>query len=377
MYNLLTAFLLIFITGMCSPGVSACASASSRVYKLAPVYSCLDYESLLALKYVDKIRNNIVTCHCTQRAENTASAHVFIHHALLIALPVAEIYEKLKLLSNTNYIPDCILNNQSTLTIVQLFFPTKNNDRYTQVHRLTMLQQVLDLFCENPKVPKTPQTLSLREDIQQLINNPDYVRSVSDLQVPGVLHENCTPLHRAVIREDAGLTALLIANDADVNVRNYHNRDAPINTNVGSEVFVLFGGQTPLQLASFSKSWDRKPRIVELLLKNKAKIDAQGSYGYTALHIASRRGNEATVELLLKNKAETDVQRILCGHTALHGASERGNRAIVELLLKNGANTELKTNSDQTALCIARKKADQKTIELLESRAAINSTNHS
>eukprot|EP01051_Picozoa_sp_SAG22_P020175 SAG22_NODE_3975_length_1442_cov_2.008191_2_plen_61_part_01 len=47
--------------------------------------------------------------------------------------------------------------------------------------------------------------------------------------------------------------------------------------------------------------------VAELLLKNKATVDAPNKGGQTPLHVAAANGRAAVAELLLKNKATVDA----------------------------------------------------------------------
>jgi ankyrin repeat protein len=48
-------------------------------------------------------------------------------------------------------------------------------------------------------------------------------------------------------------------------------------------------------------------KVVETLIANDAAINQQNAAGFTALHLASKRGDPPTVALLLKAHADTDV----------------------------------------------------------------------
>lgn len=75
---------------------------------------------------------------------------------------------------------------------------------------------------------------------------------------------------------------------------------------------------------------------VAYLLGQGADANAQGGYYGTALQAASSTGHEKVVELLLRNGANVNARGKY--DTALHAASTKGNDKVVELLLANGAN---------------------------------------
>ncbi|PTB53808.1 hypothetical protein M431DRAFT_36422, partial [Trichoderma harzianum CBS 226.95] len=71
--------------------------------------------------------------------------------------------------------------------------------------------------------------------------------------------------------------------------------------------------------------------ILEMLLKNKARINSKDSLGRTALHCAAKHGHLPAVRLLVENGARIDCAT--AGDTALDVAVERGHYKTVEYLL--------------------------------------------
>ena len=90
-------------------------------------------------------------------------------------------------------------------------------------------------------------------------------------------------------------------------------------------------GATPLHFAAYAADKD----VVELLLANKAEVNATGNDGDAPLHYAAGKGHNDVVELLLANKAEVNAQDKL-GFTPLHYAVLRGHNDVAELLRKHG-----------------------------------------
>ena len=91
-------------------------------------------------------------------------------------------------------------------------------------------------------------------------------------------------------------------------------------------------GWTPLHEAAF-KGQDA---TVFLLLMTGANKEAVDMYGMTPLHVASDRGHEAIVGLLLNAGAHVDALAMQ-GFTPLHGAALNGHWAAVVMLLVAGA----------------------------------------
>ena len=110
--------------------------------------------------------------------------------------------------------------------------------------------------------------------------------------------------------------------------------------------------RTPLHLAAFKGYKD----VVELLLANKAEVNAKDNNGQTPLHVAALKGHKDVAELLLANKAEVNAKDNN-GETPLHLAALSGHKDVVELLLANKAEVNAKDNDGQTPLHVAALKA--------------------
>jgi ankyrin repeat protein len=76
--------------------------------------------------------------------------------------------------------------------------------------------------------------------------------------------------------------------------------------------------------------------VVELLLANKADINAKTNEGLMPLERACQEGSyKDVVELLLANKPEVNAKRN-DGMTSLYIATMNGYKDVVELLRQNG-----------------------------------------
>lgn len=102
-------------------------------------------------------------------------------------------------------------------------------------------------------------------------------------------------------------------------------------------------GRTPLHYAAASGHKD----IAELLLANKAQVNAKANNGETPLHSAARKGNADVVDLLLDNAADVNA-REEGGLTPLHVAVS--NKRSVELLLAHRADVNAKDDEGRTPL---------------------------
>ena len=72
------------------------------------------------------------------------------------------------------------------------------------------------------------------------------------------------------------------------------------------------------------------------MLANKAEVNAKGSNGNTALHLAVGKDHKEVVEVLLANKAEVNAVAD-DGMAPSHLAAVSGYKDILELLLANNA----------------------------------------
>ena len=121
--------------------------------------------------------------------------------------------------------------------------------------------------------------------------------------------ENTTQLGRAVLKRDETLVRKLIAAGADLNAVDA-NGNSPLHlVSSGKENFnaLLKQGKNIVRIA------EGDARIVTLLLDGKyegkgANINLRNANGFTPLHIACRRLNEAVVIRLLENGADVTLQ---------------------------------------------------------------------
>ncbi len=117
-----------------------------------------------------------------------------------------------------------------------------------------------------------------------------------------------TPLHRAAMDGHKALVELLLVNKADVNAKNYW-------------------GETPLHRAVLGNQQE----VATLLLAHGAEVNATTSSGMTPLHWATNRGHKEVVELLLANAVDVNAKD-KSGWTPLDWALKNGHTAIAVLL---------------------------------------------
>jgi ankyrin repeat protein len=113
-------------------------------------------------------------------------------------------------------------------------------------------------------------------------------------------------------------------------------------------------GWTALHFAAAAGHKD----VAELLLANKADVNAKDKDGATPLHTAAANDHKDVAELLLANKAEVNAKDNE-GMTPLHAAVITLHRDMVELLLASKADVNAKDNGGNTPLHYALMNANR------------------
>jgi ankyrin repeat protein len=201
-------------------------------------------------------------------------------------------------------------------------------------------------------------------------DNPDLVLSKDNIGE--------TPLHIAAAIARIDMINLLLANKANVNAKEK-------------------GGWTPLHLAAY---WDHKG-VAELLMAHKADINSKTSDGATPLDIAARESRKDMVDFLLAHGAEVNardkvtafrlaavqgdldkVKELITsnpilvfgkdehGDTPLHWAARSGDKVVIGLLLANMADVNAKNGIGWTPLLSAVRKGNKDVMQLLLAHGA-------
>ncbi len=117
----------------------------------------------------------------------------------------------------------------------------------------------------------------------------------------------------ATLKNDLPMVRVLVANGIAVNVH-----------------FPMEGewkAWTPLMFAANFAA----PEVVEILLRNGARVNAKADIGITALHIASVNNRKEIVKMLLAHGSDPN-ERDITGKTPLDYVRAMGYKEIVELL---------------------------------------------
>ncbi|PQE06277.1 ankyrin repeat protein [Rutstroemia sp. NJR-2017a BBW] len=149
---------------------------------------------------------------------------------------------------------------------------------------------------------------------------------------------NQTALHYAVENWSLQIIPLLLDRGANIEAKN---KD----------------GYTPLVLAFCEQSENKEPdtEIFDLLLENRADINARDNHQNTALHLVSLLPNEALVRFLLEKGADVSLTN-KTGKTALHhaawglGEESEDTLATVKLLIEHGADKTIRDDEGKTPL---------------------------
>uniref|UniRef100_A0A672PCD0 Ankyrin-1-like n=1 Tax=Sinocyclocheilus grahami TaxID=75366 RepID=A0A672PCD0_SINGR len=115
-------------------------------------------------------------------------------------------------------------------------------------------------------------------------------------------------------------------------------------------------------------------RVMDLLLKHSASLEAVTESGLTPLHVSSFMGHLNIVKILMQKGASPHASNVKV-ETPLHMASRAGHCEVAEFLLQNAAPVDAKAKDDQTPLhCSARMGHNEMVKLLLEHKANPNST---
>ena len=167
-------------------------------------------------------------------------------------------------------------------------------------------------------------------------------------------------------KNDRGQTALHVALD----IRDYGYRKYGLSKDTielllarGTDVNLKDkAGRTPLHLAVESAGAD----IVKLLLDKGARFNEKDDEsGFTALHHAARFGNKDAAEVLIAKGADINAEDKQ-GYTPLYVAVNH-NYKVAELLINKGADSAIRTEADKTLLQLAqeRKQIESKVPDLV------------
>jgi len=111
-------------------------------------------------------------------------------------------------------------------------------------------------------------------------------------------------------------------------------------------------------------SVENKPKLLQAYIDQGGNVNSVDECRRTALHRAALYGGIESVNVLIRNKCKLNLQDKL-GDTALHWACRGGDLQIVKLLVDNGAKVNAKDKLFSTPLHVAVRVGVQEIIEFL------------
>ncbi len=223
-----------------------------------------------------------------------------------------------------------------------------------------------DLDCAILAAAKLQDTKILRFMMKNGANVNFLSQVATTIPPPSANPFKTSPLHMAVKNGLYDTMALLLENNANVNIQDHKKRSplhiAAANADCvatrmllcrGANVHVTdHNGQTVLQMASKMGHVE----LVRILLDNNAQIFHEGQKGPSPLHIAGIHGHVPVIDMFSRY---VDVNiRLACDpvdgkkeKAVIHLAAERGLVETVRFLLDRfGADVNTLDSDDQTAL---------------------------
>ncbi|MDR3301361.1 MAG: ankyrin repeat domain-containing protein [Spirochaetaceae bacterium] len=253
----------------------------------------------------------------------------------------------------------------------------------------------------------------------KLAANPDIIRLILDKNalVNARNQEGDTALHIAIKQNNAATGEMLLARNADIFLQNakgesplylaFFSPGGPREWLLTGPVFTLSDaqGNTILHQAT---QW-QLDRIIPIIVRRGAKVEAQNalgetplfmavrinsaptirsllsagaslnardSLGNTVLHVAVRWEAQSAAEALIGAKIDIDAYN-LYGNTALHDAVKLGRSTMENLLVQRGAGLEMRDVDGNTPLMTAVVMGNFRSADhLARSGADINTRNN-
>jgi ankyrin repeat protein len=145
----------------------------------------------------------------------------------------------------------------------------------------------------------------------------------------------------------------LVEKGADINAKDKKGQTA-LHISIKNESFYHNGSfhfyAPPDKLVEYPETNPLK--TVQYLLEKRADINAKDDQGWTALHMAVRRGALVYVQYLVEQGVDIKAKDKE-GRTALHLAAGSGFLNTVQYLVEQGADIEAKDEQGETALHMA------------------------
>jgi len=136
--------------------------------------------------------------------------------------------------------------------------------------------------------------------------------------------------------------------------------------------FAGYSQRFPRDVSGFwlAASFGLSETVKTMLSQGSDIVETDSTFGWTALHRASKNGHQEVVRLLLDKGAQIDVKDSAFERTALYQAAEYGHLIVAQLLLERGADVNARDRASTTALHASATNGLDDIVRLLLSKGA-------
>nr|AKD28028.1 ankyrin repeat domain protein [Glypta fumiferanae]AKD28030.1 ankyrin repeat domain protein [Glypta fumiferanae] len=204
----------------------------------------------------------------------------------------------------------------------------------------------------------------------------------SGSRVNSEYESNNSPLHFAVLSEDAQIVSMLLDRCADVDAKNNYSKTALYLAVVRKNLTIaelLLNKNANVNLsdrlcrsALYRAVEMRNPEMTELLLRRGSYDDSKALDGMNPLYLAIEHKNVRIVEDFLNSGPFVNLTSGKYGETPLHHAATHGNEDIVKLLIDRGANVSARNERGLMPIHLAATAKNDDIVEILLKRSVID-----
>ena len=205
-------------------------------------------------------------------------------------------------------------------------------------------------------------TFCLTASAWAAMSNDDFVQLCSKGTIQEIRTALLNGANSNAKDSEQGRTALLAASE------NENLKILSLLLKVGADVNAKDNnGVTALMVATLNNT-----EAVSLLLEAGADVNAKTDWGMTALMVAaSLNKTPEVIDLLLKHGADINEKSNSGGTALMYAALNNPNPGILSFLINAGADIDAKDDYGLTALDIARRDANKSVQTVLEGAAPI------
>uniref|UniRef100_A0A914I4R9 cGMP-dependent protein kinase interacting domain-containing protein n=1 Tax=Globodera rostochiensis TaxID=31243 RepID=A0A914I4R9_GLORO len=202
-------------------------------------------------------------------------------------------------------------------------------------------------------------------------SNPNMVRFLVDHRaaINAQDNEGWTPLHVAVCCGSLSIVKYLCEHGSDLSCVN-SDRELPVDLAESDEMRTFLEQEMRRKNVDEQKARERE---FTLLFEDCNRWIQSGHYldkphprtGATALHVAASKGYNKLIGMLSRAGADVNAQDFE-GWTPLHAAAHWGERDACRILMENGANLDALTHTGHTVFSLADKSISDYLVNLQE-----------